>query len=35
MGALGFMSSLLALGVGAGMVVAGPLVTHLGYTWLF
>lgn len=34
-GALGNVSSLLAVGVGVGTIIAGPIVTHLGYAWLF
>ncbi|MDF3310050.1 MFS transporter [Rhodococcus sp. T2V] len=34
-GGAGFISSLMAVGFGAGIVVAGPIVDHLGYHWLF
>lgn len=33
--AIGFVSSLFAVGFGAGLVVAGPLVEVLGCRWLF
>ncbi len=33
--AAGFVSSLMAVGFGAGIVVAGPIVNGLGYHWLF
>jgi EmrB/QacA subfamily drug resistance transporter len=34
-GALSVLASLTAVGFGAGIVVAGPIVDHLGYHWLF
>jgi MFS family permease len=34
-GAIGTVSSLLAAGAGLGVVLAGPLTTHLGFAWLF
>jgi MFS family permease len=34
-GAIGFMSAILGLGVGAGIVLAGPIIEHLNYHWLF
>ena len=34
-GAIGTVSSLLAAGAGLGVVLAGPLTTHLGFSWLF
>ena len=34
-GAIAASSSLLAVGFGIGIVVAGPIVDHLGYHWLF
>ena len=34
-GAIGLMSALLAVGGGAGVVLAGPIVDHLSYHWLF
>lgn len=33
--AIGFLSSLLAVGFGVGILVGGPIVTVLGYPWLF
>lgn len=33
--AIGFLSSLLAVGFGAGILIGGPIVTVLGYPWLF
>jgi MFS family permease len=34
-GAIGFVSSTLAFGGGLGVVLAGPIVAHLDYHWLF
>src|SRR5260221_7238559 len=34
-GAIALISALLGVGGGAGMVLAGPIVDHLGYHWLF
>ena len=34
-GGLGLMSSLLGIGSAAGLVLAGPIVSGLGYHWLF
>ena len=34
-GAIGFMSAILGLGAGAGIVLAGPILQHLNYHWLF
>lgn len=34
-GAVSVVSSLLAVGFGAGIVLAGPIVAGLGYHWLF
>ena len=34
-GAIGFMSAILGVGVGTGIVLAGPIVEHLSYHWLF
>jgi EmrB/QacA subfamily drug resistance transporter len=34
-GAIAFTSSLLAVGFGAGIVLAGPIIDTLGYHWLF
>jgi EmrB/QacA subfamily drug resistance transporter len=34
-GAVSVVSSLLAVGFGAGIVLGGPIVEHLGYHWLF
>ena len=34
-GAVGLMSALLAVGGGAGVVLAGPVVDHLSFHWLF
>ncbi|MBE2318185.1 MFS transporter [Solirubrobacter sp. CPCC 204708] len=34
-GALGFLSGILSAGAGAGIVLAGPVVEHLSYHWLF
>jgi EmrB/QacA subfamily drug resistance transporter len=33
--AIGIISSILGIGTGAGIVLAGPLVEHLSYHWLF
>lgn len=32
---IAMMSSILAIGGGCGIVLAGPIVDHLGYHWLF
>ncbi|MFF0454146.1 MFS transporter [Nocardia africana] len=34
-GAVGIASSLIAVGSGLGLVLAGPIVEHLNYHWLF
>ena len=34
-GAVGFLSAILGGGVGLGIVLAGPIVGHLSYHWLF
>ena len=34
-GAIAFTSSLLAVGFGAGIVLAGPIIDTLGFHWLF
>ena len=34
-GAVGLIASLSAVGAGLGIVLAGPIVDHLGYHWLF
>ncbi|MBB5914907.1 EmrB/QacA subfamily drug resistance transporter [Nocardia transvalensis] len=34
-GAVGIASSLIAVGSGVGLVLAGPIVDHLNYHWLF
>jgi MFS family permease len=34
-GAIGFMSAILGIGIGVGIVLAGPLITALSYHWLF
>lgn len=34
-GAVGTISALVAVGSGTGLVLAGPIVTFLGYPWLF
>ena len=34
-GAISVVSSLLAVGFGAGIVLAGPIVNSIGYEWLF
>jgi EmrB/QacA subfamily drug resistance transporter len=34
-GAIALISALLGVGGGAGIVLAGPIVDHLGYHWLF
>jgi len=34
-GAIGGISTLLGVGGGLGIVLAGPIVDHLGYHWLF
>jgi MFS family permease len=33
--AIGFMSAILGIGIGMGIVLAGPLITSLSYHWLF
>jgi EmrB/QacA subfamily drug resistance transporter len=33
--AVGFIAALVAVGAGAGIVLAGPIVIHLGFHWLF
>jgi MFS family permease len=34
-GAIGGISAILGIGSGLGIVLAGPIVDHLGYHWLF
>src|SRR5271155_3508731 len=34
-GAVGFIAAILAVGAGLGIVLAGPIVEHLGFHWLF
>jgi EmrB/QacA subfamily drug resistance transporter len=34
-GAIGVMSAILGAGAGAGIVLAGPILVHLNYHWLF
>jgi MFS family permease len=34
-GAIGFLSSILGIGVGLGIVLSGPIIVHLDYHWLF
>ncbi len=34
-GAIGLVSSLLGVGAGLGLVIAGPIIATLGWTWLF
>jgi MFS family permease len=34
-GAIGAISAMLAVGAATGIVLSGPIVTHLGYRWLF
>jgi MFS family permease len=34
-GAIGFISATLGIGGGLGITLAGPIVEHLGYHWLF
>ncbi|NKY50635.1 MFS transporter [Nocardia vermiculata] len=34
-GAVGIASSLIAVGSGVGLILAGPIVDHLNYHWLF
>jgi EmrB/QacA subfamily drug resistance transporter len=34
-GAIGSIATLTAIGGGAGTVIAGPIVDHLGFAWLF
>jgi MFS family permease len=33
--AVGLLSAMLGVGGGAGIVLAGPIVTHLGWHWIF
>ena len=33
--AIGVLSAILGVGLGAGIVLAGPLIEHLSYHWLF
>jgi len=33
--AIGIASALITVGAGAGLLVAGPIVGHLDYHWLF
>jgi EmrB/QacA subfamily drug resistance transporter len=34
-GGIGFLSSILGVGLGLGIVLAGPIIVHLNYHWLF
>jgi EmrB/QacA subfamily drug resistance transporter len=34
-GAIGVLSSVLGVGAGLGIVLSGPIITHLSYHWLF
>jgi EmrB/QacA subfamily drug resistance transporter len=34
-GAIGVLSAILGLGVGGGILLAGPILEHLSYHWLF
>ena len=34
-GGIGFLSSILGVGAGLGIVMAGPIIEHLNYHWLF
>jgi len=34
-GAIGFLSSILGVGAGLGIVLSGPIIGHLSYHWLF
>jgi MFS family permease len=34
-GAIGVLSAILGVGIGTGIVLAGPIIEHLSYHWLF
>jgi len=34
-GGIGLMSSLMGIGGGAGVILAGPIIAHLGFHWIF
>lgn len=34
-GSIGAISAMIAVGAASGIVLSGPIVTHLGYRWLF
>lgn len=34
-GSIGAIAAMLAVGAASGIVLSGPIVTHLGYRWLF
>lgn len=34
-GAIGFLSAILGVGAGLGIVLAGPIIVHLSYHWLY
>ena len=34
-GAIGLSAAMIAVGSGLGITIAGPIVAHLGYHWLF
>ena len=34
-GAIGFLSAILGVGAGVGIVMSGPILTHLNYHWLY